>query len=387
MGTEEKTAKVAFPVKLLVAVFSFLLISVVLSLTVNPFEFIRFQRDRQRKEDLRKISLLIQEAESKSQQALFVEKKTVYISLPDLNPDCSSWISKGLPKIGAGFKYRCVAGVDLQKINGSGWLPINLNLLASASFDKLPIDPINGKRSKNPETGQTTLYFYQYIRGSFALGAFSELRPKVDEAYSSIKKQKITEALLGYSPIEIGVALGGRMISAGSIDLLLEANAPSLSAEEIKVSEDALKDAISEVSQVRNLISRRLTLPASQAILFSLDALGIETDPSFANQIISTFSDKTTQEYLKQSEELKPIAQEAEKPAPKESESKPKQSPPVSEKPKPKPEEPPPPPPSGPPCAEIEGYDKPIAVCGREAECLAGACGSNAVCDVCIVPN
>ena len=66
-------------------------ISLLLAVTINPIEFVRFQRDRQRTRDLKSLSDLILKVEEVVPQAIRSVGNFVYLSLPDNDPNCGSW--------------------------------------------------------------------------------------------------------------------------------------------------------------------------------------------------------------------------------------------------------------------------------------------------------
>jgi prepilin-type N-terminal cleavage/methylation domain-containing protein len=66
---------------------------------------------------------------------------TIYLSLPDNNANCSSYTN--LPTIATGWSYSCVSSANLTKVDGTGWVPINL----SGRLSSLPIDDTNNGNS------------------------------------------------------------------------------------------------------------------------------------------------------------------------------------------------------------------------------------------------
>ncbi len=141
-------------------------ISLLLAVTINPIEFVRFQRDRQRTRDLKSLSDLILKVEEAVPRAIKSVGNFVYLSLPDNDPNCSSWSNKGLPPIPNGYVYRCVNDVNLTRTDGYGWLPIDFKELPGISLSKLPLDPRNGTVGYDSEKEKDVLYFYQYVAGS-----------------------------------------------------------------------------------------------------------------------------------------------------------------------------------------------------------------------------
>ncbi|MFH1759385.1 MAG: hypothetical protein ABH822_02385, partial [Patescibacteria group bacterium] len=146
-----------------------------LAITINPIEFVRFQRDRQRVNDLNRLNEIIKFIEANIPQAIHTEKNVIYTSLPDEDPQCASWRERGLMPLGSIFSYHCASPESYRNTNGTGWVPVDFRVLdelkdfhdfAQAAFEQLPIDPSNGKQGIDPESGEETLFFYQYMGGS-----------------------------------------------------------------------------------------------------------------------------------------------------------------------------------------------------------------------------
>ncbi len=167
--------------RLLIGAAAFVVIGSILAITINPIEFVRFNRDRQRISSLKNLTDLIRRVEAKSSQEIKSEKNVVYISLPDNDSKCSGWQSKGLPPLAEGFSYRCSPSENYRNIDGTGWIPVNLALLGVEGIEKLPIDPRNGKTGFNQEKGKETLFFYQYVSGSVFLQAVGGLESEAGQ--------------------------------------------------------------------------------------------------------------------------------------------------------------------------------------------------------------
>ncbi|MCL5015997.1 MAG: LamG domain-containing protein [Patescibacteria group bacterium] len=68
----------------------------------------------------------------------------------------------------SGWSYHCVSTTTLRNIDGTGWIPINFNLISHGSrISILPIDPVNTASSQN---------YYTYATGglSYELTAYFE---------------------------------------------------------------------------------------------------------------------------------------------------------------------------------------------------------------------
>lgn len=92
---------------------------------------------------------------------------TIYISLPDTDPQCGSYYGQ-LTATSTGWNYHCSTSANYTKINGTGWIPVDLTSVqfsAGTLFASLPKDPINTVANG---------YYYTYIPGSWALSATME---------------------------------------------------------------------------------------------------------------------------------------------------------------------------------------------------------------------
>lgn len=297
--------------KISVATVLFGLIGVTLALVISPFEFVQAQRDKQRVDDLKVLSKLIERAQTSAPQSIKADKNLVYISLPDNDPDCSTWKKKGLPPLANAFSYRCSSKSKYRDINGNGWLPINLTLLSEIELKQLPVDPANGEKIKDIATGKKKILFYQYIKGSFSLGAFSERPMRLDEAYGDTGKRKAIKAVLGVDSTEVGVGGGGQMFVAGSADISAVANAPAISDIGRSVERKAVEDTLFKIEEAT--AKAVLDLSADQTAVAILKEVGLKTDeiPEVAKNKIEELKSESTVEFIEKTQER--IKQEKEK--------------------------------------------------------------------------
>jgi hypothetical protein len=132
----------------------------ILIAVLKPSKMLQGLRDTQRIADLKKIvdSITYYETENYGLLSFYGTPTLVYISLPDTDASCSSWLNQ-LPTLPIGYGYRCSA--TPTNIDGTGWIPINFSASSLVNLQKLPIDPIN----KPP-------YYYTYVvGGSYELTA------------------------------------------------------------------------------------------------------------------------------------------------------------------------------------------------------------------------
>jgi hypothetical protein len=135
----------------------------ILIAVLKPSKMLQGLRDTQRIADLKKIvdSITYYETENYGLLSFYGTPTLVYISLPDTDASCSSWLNQ-LPTLPIGYGYRCSA--TPTNIDGTGWIPINFSASSLVNLQKLPIDPIN----KPP-------YYYTYVvGGSYKLSAKPE---------------------------------------------------------------------------------------------------------------------------------------------------------------------------------------------------------------------
>jgi len=133
----------------------------ILILTIKPQEIFKRARDSKRISDLKNLEKALDSiyaSTSTFSELTYASPNTVYISLPDNNPNCSSWLSE-LPSLPSGWSYRCSA--TPTNIDGTGWIPIPFSNFPILNISQLFIDPIN----KPP-------YYYSFVAGgSYAVYA------------------------------------------------------------------------------------------------------------------------------------------------------------------------------------------------------------------------
>ncbi|MCS6789191.1 MAG: prepilin-type N-terminal cleavage/methylation domain-containing protein [Patescibacteria group bacterium] len=152
-------------VELLITIAILAVLSTAVLTILNPQEYLRQSRDSQRLKDLTILSKIISWFETDTGGKGFMGTSSiVYVSIPDTTSTCANL---GLPPLPSPWQYRCTTAQNLQKIDGTGWIPIDFNQLSfGRTLSKLPIDPINTTSSGN---------YYTYVTGgSFELTAFFE---------------------------------------------------------------------------------------------------------------------------------------------------------------------------------------------------------------------
>lgn len=152
-------------IELLIVIGILSILATVVLLVINPAQMIKQSRDGNRITEINQINkaLLIYQAFGGS-TGMGTHTK-VYVSIPSSQADCSDL---SLPPLGGGYTYVCSSSANYQKINGTGWIPVDLTSIQSSSgtlFANLPIDPLNTVANG---------YYYTYIPGSWALSATME---------------------------------------------------------------------------------------------------------------------------------------------------------------------------------------------------------------------
>lgn len=111
-------------------------------LVFNPVEYVRQSRDTRRVGDLDTIAKAIDLFTIQRPGVAELGTSTVvYVSLPDTSSTCANL---GLPALPSPWQYRCSTAVNVQKIDGTGWMPVNFAAMTgSVPLATLPIDPIN----------------------------------------------------------------------------------------------------------------------------------------------------------------------------------------------------------------------------------------------------
>jgi prepilin-type N-terminal cleavage/methylation domain-containing protein len=138
--------------ELLVVVSILAVLATAVASFLNPGETLSQGSDAQRIADIETLNTAISIYNLKV-RGFRGEENEVYISLPDIAENCSTHLSV-LPALSSGWYYHCVTEANLMKIDGTGWLPINLNAMPGGSIMfRLPVDPVN-----NASAGE----FYSY---------------------------------------------------------------------------------------------------------------------------------------------------------------------------------------------------------------------------------
>jgi prepilin-type N-terminal cleavage/methylation domain-containing protein len=116
-------------------------------LVLNPAQLLAQARDSTRLSDLASLNQTLSLFQTDQYNRSLGTSSVVYVSVPDSSPTC---LNLGLPTLPGGWSYGCAPASTLQKVDGTGWIPVPLNLISSGSpLSKLPIDPVNATSSGN----------------------------------------------------------------------------------------------------------------------------------------------------------------------------------------------------------------------------------------------
>ncbi len=135
---------------IVIAILAILAASVVIVL--NPSELMAQSRDSSRAVGLKSIDKAVSLFTLNLPGNSIGANNIVYLSLPDSSATCAS---HALPPLPGGWVYSCATAVNYLKTDGTGWIPVNLDLAPGGSpFPSLPIDPVNSSAG---------LQYYAYV--------------------------------------------------------------------------------------------------------------------------------------------------------------------------------------------------------------------------------
>lgn len=148
-------------IELLIVIGVLATLATVSILVINPAQMIAQSRDARRLAELKSLGSALSLAEINGLS--LGTGNTVYVSLPGVS-DCNGL---GLPNLPVGWSYACSTSANYQKIDGTGWIPVNfVSLTTGSPFSTLPVDPVNAVSSGN---------YYAYVSGgSYKLTALLE---------------------------------------------------------------------------------------------------------------------------------------------------------------------------------------------------------------------
>ncbi|MCL4406273.1 MAG: prepilin-type N-terminal cleavage/methylation domain-containing protein [Patescibacteria group bacterium] len=183
-------------------------------LVLRPAELLKQARDSERLADMKTLSQLFTSYTTQVSE-LYGNPQNIYLSLPDTNPDCSSY---SLPDLPSGYSYHCVSTANLKKVDGTGWIPVNFNSIPGGSpIAVLPVDPANNAS-----------YYYSFVEGgSYKLSTEMEsatYRPAGDSLVTV--KDNGTDVFLYEVGTNMTLATSANIVANGQIDNLVSGYSP-----------------------------------------------------------------------------------------------------------------------------------------------------------------
>ena len=151
-------------IELLVVIAILAVLATAVVLVLNPAQLLAQGRDSTRLSDLSALNSALSLFQADQYTQSLGTPNTLYVSVPDTTSTCANL---GLSSPPLGWAYHCVPSSSSTRVDGTGWIPVNLTLLSSGSpLSKLPIDPTN--------TTSTGLYYTYVSGGSYALSSALE---------------------------------------------------------------------------------------------------------------------------------------------------------------------------------------------------------------------
>src|SRR3990167_3445931 len=126
------TSRASFTlIELLIVIAIVAILYVVVVLAVNPRELLKQARDSNRFQHMGSINTALTLYQADVRDTSFGTASTVYVSLVDLSATSTAGTtgttcSTGLPALPSGYQYHCAASSTHRKVDGTGWLPVNL---------------------------------------------------------------------------------------------------------------------------------------------------------------------------------------------------------------------------------------------------------------------
>ncbi len=148
-------------IELLIVIAIVSVLSVIVIVTINPAELLKKSRDTNRLSDMANLNQALNWFLTDSGGGGSMgSPNTVYVSIAD--PTATSTTPTqcqgvGLPSLPSSWSYNCPASSTLQKVDGTGWIPVNfISMSSKAPFATLPKDPLNTSSTRNYYTYTVT---------------------------------------------------------------------------------------------------------------------------------------------------------------------------------------------------------------------------------------
>ncbi len=163
-------------IELLVVIAILAVLATAVVLVLNPAQLLAQGRDSTRLSDLSALNSALSLFQADQYTQSLGTPNTLYVSVPDTTSTCANL---GLSSPPIGWAYHCVPASSSTKVDGTGWIPVNLTLISSGSpLSKLPIDPTN--------TSSSNLYYAYVMSGTnYQLTAHMESQKYVSQEAAS----------------------------------------------------------------------------------------------------------------------------------------------------------------------------------------------------------
>ncbi len=150
-------------IELLIVVALLSALATAVILIINPAELLAQGRDALRISDLATLNSTLALFQADHWQRSIGAASTTYLSIPDSSSTCGNTGLTPPP----GWSYHCAPTSTYTKVDGTGWVPVNFNLISVGSpLSKLPIDPVN--------TTSSGFYYAYTPGGSYAISSMME---------------------------------------------------------------------------------------------------------------------------------------------------------------------------------------------------------------------
>ena len=149
-----KTLKKGFTlIELLIVIAIVAVLAAVVVLTLNPAELLKQARDSNRLNDMttlkNAISLYLSDVANPALTTSTPSGNTCYTSTGTIaGAGCGGYFQAAWLTVGSG-------GLPIRLVDGTGWIPVNFNLMTSNPLSNLPTDPVNN-----------SVYYYAYAASS-----------------------------------------------------------------------------------------------------------------------------------------------------------------------------------------------------------------------------
>lgn len=152
-------------IELLIVIAIVAVLAAVVILTLNPAELLRSARDSERISDLVVMNKALNLYRIDHSTQSMGSSSVVYVSIPDNSSICANL---GLPALPGGWTYHCSSSSTYTNIDGTGWIPVDLNSLSfSSPVSRMLVDPLN-------ETSSGLYYTYTVVPGGWEINTVFE---------------------------------------------------------------------------------------------------------------------------------------------------------------------------------------------------------------------